>query len=131
MGVRNPAALDRADGAYEEWARVGLRSGDLVAWVVEAVNHGVVGGGCLWLRPEQPHPDVSTPVEPYLFSMFTEPEFRRKGIASRIIKEAVKWSRRKGYRRILLHANKKGRRLYRKHGFKRTWEMRLKFRQSQ
>jgi GNAT superfamily N-acetyltransferase len=64
-------------------------------------------------------------MEPYLFSMFTEPRFRRKGVASRILKEAIRWSRKNGYGRILLHASKKGRRLYGENGFTRTWEMRL------
>jgi len=128
MGVRDQSALNRADTVYERWARSAIRSGDLVGWVIAASNHGVVGGGCLWLRPTQPRPNQSETVEPYVFSMFTEPGFRRKGIASRILQEAVKWSRKNGYGRILLHANDKGRGLYRKHGFTRTWEMRRQLR---
>jgi len=125
MGVRDRTAPERADTVYERWVKSEIRSGKFVAWVVEASDPGVVGGGCLWLRPVQPRPNVAQPVEPYLLSMFTEPGFRKKGVASQILKAAIKWSRNRGYGRILLHASEKGRGLYRKHGFKRTWEMRL------
>jgi len=125
MGVKDRVVLTRADIAYERWARPKIRSGELVGWVVEAANSGVVGGGCLWLRPTQPRPGLREPVEPYVFSMFTEAGFRRKGVALRILQEAIKWSRKNGYGRTLLHASVKGRGLYRKHGFTRGWEMRL------
>ena len=125
MGVRDRLTLNRADEVYERWASLQIRSGKLVGWIVVIPNNGVVGGGCLWLRPTQPRPNLIEPMEPYLFSMFTEPRFRRKGVASRILKEAIRWSRKNGYGRILLHASKKGRRLYGENGFTRTWEMRL------
>jgi GNAT superfamily N-acetyltransferase len=125
MKVGDPPTLDRADSVYRKWVRAEIRNGHVVGWVVQTANHEIVGGGCLWLRPEQPRPNLSKPIEPYLFSMFTEPKFRRKGIASLILNEAIKWSRKNDYRRILLHASKKGRRLYRRYGFTRTWEMRF------
>ena len=127
LGVENRARLVEADRAYRKWAKVRLRNGSLVGWIVETPNHVVAGGGCVWLRPEQPKPRLRGLVEPYLLSMYTEPEFRRKGVASRIVKESLKWCRRNGYRRVLLHASKKGRSLYRKYGFSRTWEMKLEF----
>jgi len=125
MGLGDRTTLDRADVVYRKWVRAEIRNGNVVGWVAQTSNHEIVGGGCLWLRPSQPRPNLIRPIEPYLFSMFTESKFRKKGVASRILKEAVKWARKNGYRRILLHASKKGRRLYRKYGFTRTWEMRL------
>ncbi|HLY77617.1 MAG TPA: GNAT family N-acetyltransferase, partial [Thermoplasmata archaeon] len=66
------------------------------------------------------HPRV-----PYLFSMYTEPGFRGRGLASRIVREAIRLSRRRGYTRVVLHAAPLGRRVYSRLGFERSWEMRL------
>lgn len=125
MGVDDRTSLDQADMTFQKWVRAEMRRGNVVGWVAETSDREIVGGGCLWLRPTQPRPNLTKPIEPYLFSMFTEPRFRRKGVASRILKEAIQWSRRNNHRRILLHASKKGRAIYRKYGFTRTWEMRL------
>ena len=124
MGLKDRIALDRADLVYEKWLRREMRSGGAIGWVAEVRRHAVVGGACLWLRPRPPMPMFSDTSEPYLFSMFTEPEYRRKGVASQILIEAAKWSRKHGYRRITLHASKKGSRVYARRGFERTWEMR-------
>jgi GNAT superfamily N-acetyltransferase len=123
MGVGNTTSLNRADADFERWMRPKIRNGEVVGWIVETSDHRAVGGGCLWVRPVQPRPNLSNLFDPYLFSMYTEPEFRRKGVASLILRKAVQWTRKNGYRRILLHASKKGKHLYRKYGFNRTWEM--------
>jgi GNAT superfamily N-acetyltransferase len=125
MGVTDPKALGDADSAYASWVRSRIANRDIIGWIVKNTEGVVAGGGCLWLRPSQPRPNYEGLVEPYLFSMFTEQRFRRKGVASIIVREAIKWCQRNSYGRISLHANKKGRRLYSRLGFTRTWEMRL------
>ena len=59
-------------------------------------------------------------------SMFTEPSFRGKGVASGIVKAAVEWSRVNGYQLVMLHASEMGRGVYERLGFERLWQMRLK-----
>ena len=125
MGLTDVTLLDPADRAYARWFKVQFKRGNIIAWVVEASDGRVAGGGCLWLRPAQPNPHSKCLVEPYLFSMYTEPEFRRRGAASKVLNAAVEWSRRNGYSRLRLHASKMGRKLYLRHGFTRGWEMRL------
>ena len=63
---------------------------------------------------------------PYLLSMFTEPAHRGKGYASRIVREAVSWARMHGYDAVTLHASDYGESIYRREGFTRTVEMRLR-----
>ena len=79
----------------------------------------------MWLQQVQPRPHRASMVQPYLLSMYTEPDFRRRGVASMVVKEAIRWCRKKGYEVLMLHASEMGRRVYSKLGFKRTWEMRL------
>jgi len=125
LGIRGKAVLDEADGVYRKWAKLGFENGSLVGWIAETRGGVEVGSGCMWLRAAQPRPNLKKQVQPYLLSMYTEPPFRRKGIASLVVKEAIKWCRKNGYSRLALHASRKGRGLYRKLGFDRTWEMRL------
>src|SRR2546425_11843466 len=85
----------------------------------------IAAGGCLWLQPVQPRPQRSSMVQPYLLSMYTEPDFRKKGAASLVVEEAIKWCMKRRYERLMLHASQMGRGVYSRLGFKRTWEMRL------
>jgi len=62
--------------------------------------------------------------------MYTEPEFRRRGVASMVVSKAIEWCRKKGYGRLMLHASEMGRSVYKRFGFRRTWEMRLDLEQS-
>jgi GNAT superfamily N-acetyltransferase len=121
------STLQVHDRRFREWVRERLRSGKLLGWVAE-INGDVVGGACVWLQPTRPRPSVRGTTVPYLLSMYTEPKFRGRGIGARILNEVIKWATRKHYSRIVLHASKKARPLYLRHGFKRTLEMALNLR---
>lgn len=125
LGVKNGVAHDKGDRVYRRWARTRMKSHQLMGWLVEDRRGRVAGGGCLRLQPVQPRPHRVAMVQPYLLSMYTEPDLRGLGIASMVVNEAIEWSRRNGYERLMLHASAMGRNVYRRLGFKRTWEMRL------
>lgn len=123
LGEREPIELDRADKVYGGWARSRMKSGNLMGWVVE--NEGkILGGGCVWLQPVQPRPGYKLMVQPYLLSMYTEPRSRGLGVASGIVEKALEWCRSNKFPQLRLHASVMGRKVYLKHGFERTWEMR-------
>ena len=124
----NEQQLDAGDRTYRRWARPRLRSGTLVGFILEAPPGEAVASGCLWMMPRQPRPMVQSLTVPYLLSMFTEPEHRGKGYASRIVREAVQWARTHGHDAVTLHASDYGESIYRREGFKRTVEMRLRLR---
>lgn len=125
MGERDPTKLDQHDRAFRRWVKPKLRRETVVGWLIEAEREGAVAGGIVWLRPSVGRPGAPHPVQPFLLSMYTEPEWRRRGLASLIVKEAVKWTKRNGYKGLWLHASSMGRSLYARHGFRRTWEMML------
>ncbi len=130
LGVRDHSRHERADKIYRRWADTRLRNHQLIAWLVQSRDGRVAGGGCLWLQPIQPNPKRADMLQPYLLSMYTEPEFRRQGVASMVVSKALEWCRKKGYGRLMLHASEMGRSVYKKFGFRRTWEMRLDLEQS-
>jgi GNAT superfamily N-acetyltransferase len=125
LGVKDPARHHKADKTYRRWAETRMRNHQLMGWVVEGQRGAIAGGGCLWLQPIQPNPKRTKTLQPYLLSMYTNPDFRRRGVASMIVGKAIEWSRIHGYERLMLHASEMGRSVYKKSGFYRTWEMRL------
>jgi len=126
LGSWNRSVLNEADGVYRRWLKSAFKKRAVVGWIVETKKGVAAGSGCIWLRPAQPRPNLKAQIQPYLLSMYTQPPFRRQGVAARIVKEAIRWCRKNGYSRLALHASKYGRNLYRKYGFTRSWEMRLK-----
>lgn len=126
--------MDEADRAYRRWVVERFRQRRLIAFVAETGGQRrrlALGSGCLWLRSErQPFPGARGPPyrTPYLLSMYTEPEARGHRIATRIVSEAIRWSRRGGYGTLLLHASEMGRGVYSRLGFRRSREMVLRLR---
>jgi GNAT superfamily N-acetyltransferase len=126
IGGRSRAELDRADPAYRRWVVRETRAHRFIGFLVEDGRGQVAGSGAVWLQPAQPRPGrLSRLRMPYILSMFTEPEFRGRGVASRIVRAMVRWATLHGYRRIFLHASRMGRPVYAKLGFSDGSEMRL------
>ncbi|MHB1907854.1 MAG: GNAT family N-acetyltransferase [Nitrososphaerales archaeon] len=116
------------DRAYRKFVLEMLARKTFACFVVETKDREIVASGCVWLRERQPHPGKTSPSkEAYLMSMYTKKEHRGKGFATKIVKEAIKWAKKKGYSSLNLHASFMGRPVYKKLGFKRTHEMVLHF----
>jgi GNAT superfamily N-acetyltransferase len=111
------------DATYRRWAKKMMKDGRLVFFLAEDVKGRVVAGGGVWLHERQPRLSEKAGLTPYLLSMYTDPEFRGRGLGTTIVRSAEDWSRERGYPKITLHASKMGRKLYAKLGWKRGWEM--------
>jgi len=112
------------DQRYRPWARQHLLSGRLAGIVGETPEGSAVASGLVWFRAEQPRPDFQGLASPYILSMFTEPAWRGRGVASRIVRELITICRERGFPNVGLHASRFGRSIYRRVGFERSWEMR-------
>ncbi len=94
-------------------------------WFVEAGSVVVAGGG-LTMRFLQPRPQQQRQVsEAYVYNVYTEPEYRRRGVARLLMESIVEWCRGQHVTRIALHASAAGQPLYAAMGFMPTNEMRL------
>lgn len=125
LGVKGKAEHDRADRIYGRWVRSRMKNERLVGWIAEKRDGTVAGGGCVWLQEVQPRPHRKGTLQPYLLSMYTEPEFRGHGVATKVVEAAIDWTKKQGYERLQLHASEMGRGVYKRLGFARTWEMRF------
>jgi GNAT superfamily N-acetyltransferase len=111
------------DESFRKWAVKMMRKKLLRCCLVVAENGEVAGGGSIWLREVQPIPGRKGGRVPYLLSMYTEPKFRHKGVATMVVNHQMEWARNHGYAEMSLHASRMGRALYRRLGWERTWEM--------
>jgi GNAT superfamily N-acetyltransferase len=121
------AKVEESEDRTRNWIREKLSKGELIGFIAKTEDSRVAGSGCIWIREEQPRPTNPRQAQPYLMSMYTEREFRRKGVAKLIVKRALDWCRERDYERIILHASEQGKALYESFGFGPTTEMRLKF----
>lgn len=112
---------------YARWLRRMMTERRLVGWIAEDPEGAVAGSGLVWFAESQPRPREPQLYRPYLLSMYTEPRYRQRGVASAIVLAAVELARRRGFPRITLHASEAGRPVYAKLGFERTWEMKRTF----
>lgn len=112
---------------FRRWFRTEFARGSLVGFLVRDARHAAVASGLVWFHADHPrprHPLTSA----YLLSIYTVPSFRGRGLASRIVRAAVAEARRRRVARVALHASTAGRSVYRRLGFERSWEMRLRLR---
>ena len=126
IGGRSPRVLDRADVTYRRWVRKEIRAGRFFGLLAEDRDGRPAASGVLWIAPAHPRPGpFSRLTAPYVMSMYTEPEFRRLGLASRLVQWMIRYARSRGYPRLYLNASRYGRPVYAKLGFVDGNEMRL------
>jgi GNAT superfamily N-acetyltransferase len=131
MGTIDPSAepvLRREAAAYFTQA---LASDEYIAWVAVAGPGGkaVIGGAGIQLRSMPPRPDqtrrrILLGREAIVLNVYVDPEWRRRGVARRLMQELLEWTRANRVARVVLHASREGRPLYESLGFVATNEMR-------
>lgn len=126
MGPATQEQLAALDRTYARFVRREMKARRLSCYLAETKEGKVVAGGAIWLRETPPRVNFPGGRIPYLMSFYTEPAFRGKGLATRIVKEAMKWGSERGYPWMMLHATAAGRGVYEKLGWEPTSEMRYK-----
>jgi GNAT superfamily N-acetyltransferase len=110
---------------FRRWFRRELASGRLWGYLALSDSDVPVGGALLWLQPRLPSPRFEHSVGPYVFSVYTEPSYRGRGIATRLVSALVASAAARGYRRVELHATEMGLHVYKRLGFQPTTQMRV------
>jgi GNAT superfamily N-acetyltransferase len=128
MGEGSETDLDVMVARARQFIETALKDGSYRGWLVE-VGGRVVAGGGVAIVGYQPSPLETSPGRAFVLNMYTEPAFRRQGLARQILKTIVEWCRQQGFAAVSLHASDAGRALYSSLGFEPTNEMRLVLRQ--
>jgi GNAT superfamily N-acetyltransferase len=135
MGQLPPAAFGPLCAAAEEVLAGALARGEYVGWLLtpEEEPAKVVAGAGVQLRDVLPHPvdlgdgkvGVAAGRHGIVLNVFTEPAWRRRGLAEMLMRHVLEWARDQRLDRLVLHASEEGRALYQRLGFVATNEMRF------
>jgi len=114
-----------------ERVREMLSSGEYIGWLASPASRSekIVAGAGVQLRTVLPHPATNEAFaegrQAVIINVFTEPEWRRHGLAENLLKQIIDWSQQQKIDRLVLHASQQGRALYQRLGFVDTNEMRF------
>jgi GNAT superfamily N-acetyltransferase len=134
MGEVPPELFDafrsKARAAIEEM----IARSEYVGWLASPENapDQIIGGAGLQVQRVLPRPvpsSVGTKIGDgrlgIIINVFTEPKWRRKGVAALLLGQIIRWAQAEGLDRIVLHASDEARALYERLGFVASNEMRL------
>ena len=126
MGQTGEGEMKQMLAAAERFLCTTLADGSCRAWLAETEGR-VAGGGAVHILPWIPGYSDPSPRRAYVHGVYTEPEFRRRGVARKLMETIVAWCRDAGFRSVTLHASDAGWHVYLALGFTPTNEMRLLF----
>jgi GNAT superfamily N-acetyltransferase len=127
MGVGDPSAREAYAPEFQSFAAQEMTAGHHLSWLAETQAGDIVAGGSLLIVPWPANPEHRKQQRAFLHSVFTEPAFRRQGIARALVQAMMDWCRGQGFGSVFLHASDAGRPLYRAMGFQPTTELRFDF----
>jgi ribosomal protein S18 acetylase RimI-like enzyme len=109
--------------AFVPWVADAIRNGRYIAWLVEAENGDLVANAGMLLLEWPPNTRDLNPVRGYIMNVWTHPDYRRRGLARRLMETALAEARRRNIKVNALHASDEGRKLYEQLGYKKSSEM--------
>ncbi len=124
MGHNDKNALDLMDANFSDWVQGRVASGEYLGWFIADGDKLVAGAG-LWLIPWPPHVLSQTGPRGYILNVYTEPDYRHRGFARRLLSQILEWCQQQKIDVVVLHASHEGYPLYESLGFAPTNEMRL------
>ena len=127
MGEGTVEELDRMVEVAGPWLARALADGSYRHWLALDGSGRVAGGGGVLMCPWPANPKDPCTERAVILNVYTEPEFRKRGIARQIMLTILERLKEQGLRAVNLHASAEGRPLYEKLGFEATNEMRLRF----
>ena len=127
MNCKDDNALEAMVKFTADYLGKAMADGSFHAWLAYE-NNRAVAGGAIVVSPWPAHPYDLECRRATILNVYTEPAYRRRGLARVLMRTMIDWCRREGFARVTLHASDDGRRLYESLGFEASNEMRLKLR---
>ena len=124
MGYGEEAQREAMSISARPFIKSALEDGSYRGWLVEDQDRVVAGGGVA-IVGFQPTPFDPSPRRAWILNMYTEPPYRRRGLATELMRTMIGWCREQGLKSVALHASNAGRPLYEQLGFRPTNELRL------
>jgi GNAT superfamily N-acetyltransferase len=111
-----------------------MARGEYIGWLASPANapERVVGGAGVRRLRALPRPyrsaggaQISNGRYVVIINVFTEPDWRRRGVAELLLRRIIDWAKAERIERVVLHASDQGRALYERLGFVASNEMRF------
>ena len=125
MGYQDDSVLDRVVRSSRPPIQRYLANGSYRGWFATTDGRVVAGVGLIITELVSGPFSPEQTCRPYLLNVYTEPEFRNRGVARLLTVKAIDWCRSQGFKILWLHASKYGKPLYDSLGFEATNEMKL------
>ncbi len=126
MGHRDEGKLEEMSDRFRRWLWEKMEAGEYLSWFAIAPDDAVAAGTGLWLMDWPPHMIAGGKWRGNILNVYTEAAYRRRGLARKLMEQAMEWCAREGVEAVILHASPEGRGLYQRMGFEPTNEMRLR-----
>lgn len=123
MGRPDDLEMETMSRKFEPWVTRMIGNGKYLAWIAEDGEQPIASASLLIL--DWP-PILNDPVgehRGYLLNVFVEPEYRRRGLARKLVEQCLAEARQQRIRVVALHGSDAGRPLYEGLGFRATNEM--------
>ena len=130
MGEVSGEAFELLRLRARAWVGESLNGGQYVGWLASCADEPeVIAGAGVQLLSTLPRPLRGSTIgegrQGIIINVFTEPEWRRHGVATMLMKEIVNWSKSEHLDWLTLHASNHGRAIYERLGFIANNEMRF------
>ena len=115
MGV--PMDVAALEIAFRAWLAEMMPAGTYRAWLVEAHDGDVVGGGGITVLPWPPGPQYPGDRLAFVYNVYIDAPHRRRGLARLVMDTIHAWCQEAGITSIALNASEDGRPLYQSMGY--------------
>lgn len=115
-GEKPAQATSLVRKSLEEYFKSNISSGNYICWIAE-YDGNVVGTGGMVIRMQPANYGCPNGRAGYIMNMFTNPEFRKRGVCTALLDKLVETAKEKELSILELHATYAGEPLYLKYGF--------------
>ena len=96
-----------------------MADGSLVEWLLEEDGRIIATAAILFMEFPPTYANQAG-IKGYITNMYTDPDYRGKGIASTMLHKLTDEAKKRGVRHIWLHASNHGKPVYKRIGFTET-----------
>jgi len=127
MGFSDEKALSAMTSATTGYLKTAIPDGSFRSWLA-CDDEKIIAGGAVVVSPWPAHAYEPVCRRATILNVYTEPEYRRRGIARQLMETIIAWCKEERFARVTLHASDQGKPLYESLGFEPSNEMRLNLR---
>ncbi len=125
MGFKDCQRLQMMEQSSEKFFTENISCNRFQGWIAVTKTGEIVGNAGIIIDKHPPGPTNLTGNVAYIFNLYTLPEFRRQGIAKKIMQKILEWIKKAEIIIVTLYASEEGENLYKSLGFTLSEEMYL------